>query len=249
MIPNNLLKAALLMLLVVTVSVISWELYLRSKGFEISYDDDPALWTHKRHMVYETTDRATVFIGYSRIKFDLDIPTWEQITGGHAVQLACVGSTPLPVLDNLANDENFKGKLVVDVTEGLFFSTSMPNSRRPTENLKYYKECTPAQWAGFHINHLLESTFVFLNKEWLSLGACMDNIHVKNRAGVYHFPGFPSGFGRVKFSRQEYMTDKFSSDTVAGNIVKNIWTDFIKAGKEPPASGTKLDFNCRKNSC
>jgi hypothetical protein len=239
--PANLAKAAWLMLFIVLVSLISWEMYLRNKGFETSYDDDPALWTHKRHMVYEPADKSTVFIGSSRIKFDLDIPTWEQITGDHAVQLACVGSTPVPVLENLANDENFKGKLVVDVTEGLFFSTSMPNSRRPAENLKYYKELTPAQWAGFHVNHFLESQFVFLNKEWLSLSACMDNIPLKNRPGVYHFPGFPNGFGRVKFSRQEYMTDNFAADTVQQNIVKNIWTEIIKGSKEPPVSGAKLD--------
>lgn len=42
-------------------------------------------------------DKSTVFIGSSRIKFDLDIDTWEGITGDHAIQLACVGSTPIPV--------------------------------------------------------------------------------------------------------------------------------------------------------
>ena len=72
-------------------------------------------------MVYESKDKATVFIGSSRIKFDLDIPTWESLTGNHAIQLANVGSSPRPVMEDLANDPNFKGRLVVDVTEGLFF--------------------------------------------------------------------------------------------------------------------------------
>jgi hypothetical protein len=237
----HLTRAAWLMLFIVLVAVISWETFLRNKGFETSYDDDPALWTHKRHMVYEPADLSTVFIGSSRIKFDLDIATWEQITGNHAVQLACVGSSPLPVLDNLAADENFKGKLVVDVAEGLFFSTSNSNQRRPTENLKYYHERTPAQWVGFHINHFLESKFALLNKEALSLSACMDKIPLANRTGVKHFAGFPSDFGRVKFSRQEYMTDKFSADTNRGNIVKNIWKGFAKERKDPPVSGARLD--------
>ena len=40
------------------------------------------------------------------------------------IQLAIEGNSPLPVLEDLAADENFKGNLVVDVTEGLFFSSS-----------------------------------------------------------------------------------------------------------------------------
>jgi len=238
---TSLAKAGILTVVLVAAAVISWELYVRSKGYDTSYDDDPALWSDKRKRVYEPMDKSTVFIGSSRIKFDLDIDTWETMTGDLPVQLACVGSNPIPVLENLAADENFKGKLVVDVTEGLFFSTSPGNSTRPVENIKYYKEKTPAQQASFHINHLLESKFAFLNKEWLSLGARLNTLDIPDRPGVYNFKGFPSDFGRVKFSRQEYMTDKFVTDTVLQNKVKNIWDGFRKASKDPPASGAKLD--------
>ena len=62
---NNLTRAALLMLLLVSASIISWEIYLRNKGFETSYNDDPALWANNRAMVYEPTEKATVFIGSS----------------------------------------------------------------------------------------------------------------------------------------------------------------------------------------
>lgn len=238
---SSLKKAGILALFLVAISVFTWEYYLRKKGFEATFNDDPALWTHQRDRVYQPADRSTVFIGSSRIKFDLDIPTWESITGDKAVQLACVGSTPVPVLENLANDPNFKGKLIVDVTEGLFFSTSPQNANRPVDNMKYFKERTPAQRASFYINTLLESNFVFLDKEWLSLNACLGNIPLNDRKGVYNFHGFPADFGRVKFNRQEYMTNKFITDTVLQNKVKAIWAGFIKMSKEPPASGAKLD--------
>ena len=237
----SLRKAGILALILVAISVLSWELYLRKKGFETSFYDDPALWTHNRDMVYEPADKATVFIGSSRIKFDLDIPTWESITGNHAIQLACVGSNPIPLLEDLARDKNFKGRLVVDVTEGLFFSSAPQNVSRPMENMKYYKERTPAQTASFHINRFLESKFVFLDKEWHSLNAQLGQLDIKDRNGVYNFRGFPPGFGRVKFNRQEYMTDKFSADTVEQNKVKAIWDTFRQMSKDPPASGAKLD--------
>jgi hypothetical protein len=236
---TSFVKSAIFAAVLVIISIICWELYLRNKGFETSYNDDPSLWTDKRDMAYESSDKATVFIGSSRIKFDLDIATWESITGNHAIQLACVGSNPVPVLENLAADDNFKGRLVVDVTEGLFFSKGA--DFRPRENMKFYKERTPSQRASFYINHLLESQFVFLDKERLSMGAMMDKLPFENRQGVYFFGGFPPDFGRVKFNRQEYMTDKFSSDTTLQNIVKNIWVACIKASKAPPPDGATVD--------
>jgi len=118
---SHFIKAGLLAVAVSIIASISWEFYLRHNRITISFDDNDALWSNKRAMVYEPRDQAVVFIGSSRIKFDLDIPTWEAMTGKHAIQLANVGSDPMPYLEDLANDKNFKGNLVVDVTEGLFF--------------------------------------------------------------------------------------------------------------------------------
>ena len=236
-----LVKAAVLTLVLVTTTLVSWEFYVRNNDFDPSYDDGPPLWAHTRKMVYEDADKSTVFIGSSRNKFDIDIDTWENATGDHAIQLACVGSTPIPVLENLANDKNFKGKLIIDVTEGLFFSTSPNNSHRPLDAIKYYKEETPAQKASFHLNHLLESQFAFLDKERLSLNAELDNLGIPNRAGVFEPPVFASGFGRSKFNRQDYMTDKFLADTNQQNQQRGIWALFGRMSKDPPVSGKKLD--------
>ena len=237
---TNLKKSALLMLFIIIAAVVSWEIYLRKKGFETTYYDDPSLWVDKRKMVYEPADKATVFIGASRIKFDLDVAAWESATGEQAIQLACVGSTPLPVLHNLADDKNFKGKLVIDVVEGLFFALQ-GTDRRPLENIKQFKEQTPAQLASFHINHLLESQFVFLDKEWNSLGAYLDQLPLKDRKGVRNFKGFPPDFGRVRFSRQEFMTNKMAADTSIQNKVIHIWQMFGKSNTTPPITGKVLD--------
>ncbi|CAN5729346.1 hypothetical protein BH11BAC4_BH11BAC4_13080 [soil metagenome] len=234
-------KAGIMTLILVAGSLLSWESYVRSKGFDRSYDDGGPLWSNNRAMVYEPADKSTVFIGSSRIKFDLDIPTWESITGDHAIQLACVGSTPIPILQDLANDRNFKGKLVVDVTEPIFFSVSPNNAETPTTNIKYYKDQTPAQRVSFRLDHLLESQFAFLDKDRLSLNESLINLRIPNRPGVFQFPIFPPDFGRSKFSRQEYMTEKFVQDTAQQNQVKGVWNFFRSLSKDPPASGDKLD--------
>src|SRR5215213_11323421 len=117
---NKFLKAGILCFIIVLCAIASWELWLRQKGYGIAYDDGKVLWSDKRGRVYQPSNEATVFIGSSRIKYDLDVELWRKLTGEDAVQLAVEGNSPRPVLNDLANDENFKGKLVIDVTEGLF---------------------------------------------------------------------------------------------------------------------------------
>src|SRR4051794_6183956 len=147
--PNKFLKAGILALVIVVVAFTSWELWLRQHGFDTTYDDDEMLWSDKRSKVYQPSDEATVFIGSSRIKFDLDIPTWRTLTGEDAVQLAMQGNSPRPILYDLADDKNFKGKLVVDVTEPLFFSLNPNSNMEPQGRINFYKKWTPSQRASF----------------------------------------------------------------------------------------------------
>jgi hypothetical protein len=221
------------MIVLVIAAIASWELYLRNKGADIAYDDEGPLWSHKRAMVYEPPSSSTVFIGSSRIKFDLDIDTWEKITGDHAIQLALEGSTPLPILHDLANDEKFKGKLVIDVTEPLCF-LPVPYFRvRPESYSHYYHDITPAQKASFPLNKFLESRFVFLDKSNFSLGAELEKLGIRDRPGVYQGPKFPMDFSRIQFSRQCKMTDRFVADTNLQNKVKGVWASLGAPPKGP----------------
>lgn len=239
---NNLPKAALLMCCLVAVAVIGWEVSWRSRGLQISYDDGPALWAHAFKSIYQPAENAVVFIGSSRMKYDLDIPTWEQATGCQAVQLAMEGTCARPVLQRLADDPSFKGRLVIDATEGLFFSNSPFNLEKPTENIRYVKEETPSQRAGFFLNGALESQFVFLDKGNLSLHAALEALQIPNRPKVFNEPLFPLDFQQVTFDRQMYMTDRFLRDTTLQNRVKNIWFGFEQMAKgRPPMAEATLD--------
>ena len=239
---KSLLKSALLMLVIVIAVVAFWEISLRNKGVTLTYDDGPPLWANNRSMVYEPSDETTVFIGSSRIKYDLDIPTWEGITGNHAVQLAIEGSCPRPALEDLANDPNFKGRLIVDVTEGLFFSNAPPNVETPIKNIKYFHEETPAQRASFFLNKPLESQFVFLDKDYFSLNGQLDAMEIPSRPGVFMMPTFPMDFSCTTFDRQEYMTSKFAADNNQLNKVKGNWQFFASLSKgAPPMSEKELN--------
>ncbi|CAN5256248.1 hypothetical protein BH09BAC2_BH09BAC2_00290 [soil metagenome] len=239
---KHLKKSFILTIVCVLLFFTAWELYLRQKGINISYDDGKELWSDKRAMVYEPADEATVFIGSSRNKYDLDIATWQSQTGNHAIQLAIEGNSPLPVLDDLANDKKFKGNLIVDVTEILFFSTSPRNTSTPKERIEYYKKRTPAERFSFGVNHFIESKLVFLDKNNFSLNVLLDKIPVKKRKGVFALPcECPMDFGRVTFDRQNVMTDKFLSDSNLQNQVKGLWDFYRKMGPPIPPPGPGLD--------
>ena len=238
---SNFKKAGILTLLLILTSVASWEFYLRNKGYFISYDDGEALWSDKRAKVYQPFDQTTTFIGSSRIKFDLDIPTWEKVTGENAVQLAMEGNSPRPVLTDLANDPGFKGKLIVDVTEGLFFSSSPGYNNQAGKNIAFYKKFTPSERASVKIDYLLESQFVFLDKNFFSLNALLQELPVHDRPGIYGGPDFPWNFNRNTFDRQSYMSNRFVTDTILQNKVKNIWYNMGRAIREKPPTGALLD--------
>jgi hypothetical protein len=238
---SNSVKSAILATILVLIAVTSWEMYLRGKGIKPDYDDSPELWADKRAMVYEPANKATVFIGSSRMKYGLDVTTWENIAHTHAIQLSMVGSSPLLFLDDLANDPNFKGRLIVDVTEVLFFATLPYASISPAEGIDFYRKRTPAQKASFAIDHALESELVFLNQANFSLNALLNKLPIKNRPGAYPRFDFPIDFSMTLFSRQNYMTPKFLTDTNLQNQVKGIWFVLSRMGGPPPISGKALE--------
>ena len=222
-------KAAILMVILVVVVIAGWELHLRAAGIALAYDDGKELWSDQRAKVYEPN--ATVFIGSSRIKYDLDIDTWQKATGRPAVQLAMEGNSPVPILENLAADPRFAGKLVIDVTEPVFFAPDdAPARHEQYENINYYNDRTPAQRASFILNHALESQFVFLDQGWLSLNAQLAELPIPSRPGVFMPPDFPLDFQRVSFDRQDRMTPRFLADTGLQHRVQNIWGMMGQAG-------------------
>ena len=91
------------------------------------------------------------------------------------------------------------------------------------------------------MNHVLESQFVFLDKDFYSLNALIDRTKIPSRPGVFVFPDFPEGFELTSFDRQSHMSDRFVADTNKQNQVKGVWAFLRKISKEPPASGSKLD--------
>jgi hypothetical protein len=239
---NPLFKAAILTLVFVVSFTLCYEFYWRSRGFSTTYNDDKILWTTARKEVYNDDNKATVFIGSSRVKFDLDIPTWEKLTGEKAIQLAFVATSPRPVLRHLAEDESFKGKLIIDMMEPAFFSPrTFLTEKSAIESITYFQNETPAQKASAILNYKLESNFVVLEEGKFGLNNLLTNLQIPCRPGVFSFPDFPQEFAVSNFNRQTYMTPMFLADPVLIKKQTENWTKLGALDKTPGIKGEALE--------
>jgi hypothetical protein len=239
---DYVVKTYLLTAIFVASFLITWEYYWRSRGFGISFNDDKVMWSSKRKQVYAPNDEATVFIGSSRIKFDLDIPTWEKLTGEQAIQLAFVGTSPRPVLHHLARDRKFKGKVVIGVMEPSFFAMdSIRREKFALRGINYFDQETPAQKASVPINFLLESNLVFLEEGKFGLNTLLDNLKLPLRDGVVVHPTLPKEFSFSTAGRQSVLTPMFMSDERIQKTVIDTWIKIGSSNKTIPVTGDALE--------
>ncbi|MBC7921567.1 MAG: hypothetical protein H7Z75_10830 [Ferruginibacter sp.] len=228
-------KAAWLTLILVLAFVAGWELYWRQQNHALSYDDDESLWASKRKLVYQSSPARPVLIGSSRIKFDLDLDTWKRLTGEKPIQLSVEGTSPRPMLTDLGNDPRFNGTVLIDVTEGLFFtpSGSFPEKGAITR-VAAYPNWSLSQQISFQINRVLEANLLFLDQEKLTLNPFLNSLPIPSRPGVWGGPRFPHAFSVNLFDRQTKMTPAFVADTALQNRVKGIWAEI---GAHSPKQG------------
>lgn len=234
-------QTALLCAGIVLAFVVGWESYWRSQNVVLGYNDDESRWASTRQQIYQSSSARPVLIGSSRSKFDIDLDTWAQITDQKPIQLSINGTSPRPVLTDLGNDPNFKGTVIVDVTEMLFFGPDGSFfDKEAVKRVGHYPHWSLSEQASFRMSEFLESKLVFLDELNLSLGAFLKKLPIPNRPGAWGGPMFPREFEVVSPDRQSRMTPAFVADTTLQNEVKQVWVDVGKYIPMKPAEGAEL---------
>ncbi len=144
----NLKKSFIVALILCVTAIGFWESYIRSQGFKPTLDDNEALWAVQRAKLETASKSETVLLGSSRVLFDIQLNEWENVIGKRPIQLASVGSSPLPIFSDIVNNTDFSGTVVVGVTPGLFFSTTYPEAQPwkwPQTKVDHYHDRTYAQ--------------------------------------------------------------------------------------------------------
>lgn len=105
------------------VLLFGWESLWRHRGFVASVHDAPAAWAVARARALKASS-SIVLVGSSRFQLGLDPKVLTaQLAGAPSVfELAITGGRSLPVLQDLAEDTDFKGLAVVEVGPTSFFA-------------------------------------------------------------------------------------------------------------------------------
>ena len=149
--------SAWLAVLIFIVLIAAWEAWVRSEGVSPSYRNSDGLWAEQRRRIGTDAGDGWVFTGSSRVLFNTQLPVWERLDGRRPLQLALEGTSPVAVLEGLAEDDNFTGKVIVGVAPGLFFSGY--EYRRGA--IDRFQDETPTQWFGQRVSMLVEPWLAF----------------------------------------------------------------------------------------
>lgn len=101
--------------LILLVSFGAVEVGFRARGMTPRYQDTPRYWAYWRAQLDDAGEAGVALIGSSRTQLGIDPEVLnEAIPERLFVQLAMIGATPLPVLEHLAEDETFRGSVVLE---------------------------------------------------------------------------------------------------------------------------------------
>ena len=218
--------ALLLLLLAV------WEGYWRTQGATPGYYNSKGEWAQQRRRIDQGEGGKTVLTGASRILFDVQLQVWEKAAGERPIQLAIEGTSPLPMLEDLAADPQFTGRVVVGVASDIFFSGF--TFRGDVE--PYFHKESPSQRVGNWLSRqLIEPYFAFYDFDF-ALSA------VLKRQAWPPRPDLPVRKAVRKLLVQEadrntHLWSKVETDPEYRELARSIWAQNFD-GPPPPNMDT-----------
>lgn len=197
------------------------------------YRNSPGAWAEQRRRIDHGEGDAWVFTGSSRVKFNLQVPVWDRLDGRPPIQLALEGTSPMSVLEGLAEDEDFTGKVIAGVAPGLFFS----GFEFQRSSFERYEQESPSQWLGHRISVLIEPWLAFYTPDY-SIGSMIGRLDLPLREGQEWDPEVRklATQDRVRNTR---MWDRVEYDEEYRDLARRIWA----AGWKPVAERPEEEQN------
>jgi hypothetical protein len=207
--------------LIVLAATCAWEIYVRSIGYRPTLNDTDDLWVQRRRAV---KPESLVVIGESRPLFDLDLDEMEKGLGKRPIQLAIVGSSAFPLLEELANDQSFHGTIICSIVPTMYFAPGGPLLEHPQKALKRFRDQTLAQRASHHLGMFLEEQVAFLKQEDLTLERLLLRLPIPNRPNALVPPKLPPYFQTVDRERRMRMFEPCADPNgPLAREIKQIW--------------------------
>ncbi len=203
------------------------------------YRNSDGEWAAQRRRIDNGEGNKTVLIGASRVLFDVQLPVWERLTGERPIQLAMEGTSPMPMLEDLAADPHFTGRLLVGVAPDVFFTGFAYRGRV----VPYYHKQGPSQRIGNWLSMtFLEPYFAFYDPDY-ALATVVRRQAWPARPGLEFGMRVRKLMMQVSTDRESHMWRKVEVDPDYRALCRRIWAeDFGKPlpGMETPAGKKKI---------
>jgi hypothetical protein len=217
-----------------------WEWHWRSFGSEPATENSNGLWARERRRIDSGDGRNTVVVGDSRLLFDLDLDTWQRLSGERPIQLAIEGTSGLFILEDLADDPHFNGRILVGVAPQIFFL----GFGFRADVVNYYHKETPSQRVGQWLAmHTVDRLFGFYDDDF-ALGTVL-----ARQDWWPQRPGVPSEkdvrkLGVTAPDRNTEMWSKVVNDPAYRALAQSIWAQ--RFGPRDAKGQAKLEQSIAK---
>ena len=217
----------------------AWEWYWRDFGATPGIRNSDGLWAIQRRRIDDGEGDATVFVGASRVYFDMQLDVWERLDGRRPIQLAIEGTSPLKVMEDLAADPKFTGRLLVDVAPEQFFGGSGYRAAA----FKYFHTESPSQRLGQWLSMRLIEPFVAFYDPDFSLSAVLKRLPWPDR------PGRPTKLDVRKLAvseadRNTHLWEKVENDPEYHALARKIWAQkFVPSEDDLPPEKIRKTAN------
>lgn len=181
------------------------------------------VWADWRAKVDLLSSDDVVILGSSRGHFDLNIHLWDSITGRKPIMLAYPGSSPLHPIEDVIENSNFNGLLVISTAPGLFYTMkgSWGANRGKTLVDHFYKR-TYAQKFNSLIYKKIDPLFCYIQGSDLNLKGLIERIPFPNRDSVDAATIWPAMVAMDEY-RNIRMIPEMETDSVFIKKQTDIW--------------------------
>lgn len=157
-------KITLVAVVVVLLAMIGWEIFARlmqhTPGtFQSGFKE---MWAQERKKLDVPNDHRVLLLGSSRILWSSDLDILEQGFGTRPIQLALPGTSPAIFVEDIVNNTDFDGLIIVGVTPFLVNLIGPGYFGGPA--LDYYHNPSPADISGFYIHDFMSRYLGFLDE-------------------------------------------------------------------------------------
>lgn len=205
-----------------------WEMYWRAFGATPGYYNSNGEWAQQRRRIDTGEGGKAVLIGSSRVLFDVELPVWEKLSGERPIQLAIEGTSALPVLEDLAADPNFTGRVLVGIASDIFF----PGFAFRGDVVPYFHKESPSQRVGNWLSRaLIEPHFAFFDYDF-ALKAVIKRQAWPVRAGLPKMDDVRKLLEQDA-DRNTHIWSKLETDPEYREIARGIWAQRFDAPPPP----------------